>query len=155
MLALLALQVLPQPLQIQRAHQPPRQTVQVNAVNPTIPSNTITLQMGQKANHTEEHNVNQALGSQGNNLQSVGSVVVPIATNQDGTVVYSVYASPSSGLVTVSHLSDSSTDQSSGHAHHLSGEAHDIGQQSLPGSLSLATVQVHQDVNRGAQTYTT
>ena len=172
---LLHLQVLSQPLQIQRVHQPPTQSVQVNAVNPTTTSNTITLQMGQEANQAQEHNVDQSSGSQGNNLQSVGTVVVPIATNQDGTVVslgnvvpssmmltsqagqipvmYSVYASPSSGLVTVSHLSDSGTDQSSGHAHHLSGEAHDIGQQSLPGSLSLAAVQVHQDINSGVQTY--
>ena len=102
--------------------------------------------------------------------------MVPIATNQDGSVVslgnvvpssmmlsssqagqipvmYSVYASPSSGLVTVSNLSDSGTDQTSGHTHHLSGEASDISQQTLPGSLSLATVQVHQDINSGVHAY--
>ena len=105
-------------------------------------------------------------------MQSVGTVVVPIATNQDGSVVslgnvvpssmmltsqagqipvmYSVYASPSSGLVTVSNLSDGSTDQSSGHAH-LSGEASDMGQQ----GLSLAAVQVHQDMNSGVHAYAT
>jgi len=120
--------------------------------------------------------VDHSSGSQGNNLQSVGTVVVPIATNQDGSVVslgnvvpssmmlsssqasqipvmYSVYASPSSGLVTVSNLSDSGTDQTSGHTHHLSGEASDISQQTLPGSLSLATVQVHQDINSGVHAY--
>ena len=101
--------------------------------------------------------------------------MVPIATNQDGSVVslgnvpssmmlsssqagqipvmYSVYASPSSGLVTVSNLSDSGTDQTSGHTHHLSGEASDLSQQTLPGSLSLATVQVHQDMNSGVHAY--
>lgn len=169
-------QVLSQPVQIQRVQQPQTQTVQVNAVNPTTTSNTITLQMGQDASQTHEPNGDNASGSQANNLQSVGTVVVPIATNQDGNVVslgnvvpssmmltsqagqipvmYSVYASPSSGLVTVSHLSDGSSDQSAGHAH-LSAEASDIGQQSLPGSLSLATVQVHQDINSGVQAYTT
>lgn len=133
--------------------------------------------MGQEANQTHEHNVDQSSGPQGNNLQSVGTVVVPIATNQDGSVVslsnvvpssmmltsqagqipvmYSVYASPSSGLVTVSNLADGSGDQSSSHTHHLSGEASDIGQQALPGSLSLATVQVHQDINSGVHAYAT
>ena len=170
-------QVLSQPVQIQRVHQPQTQTVQVNAVNPTTTSNTITLQMGQEANQTHEHNVDQSSGPQGNNLQSVGTVVVPIATNQDGSVVslgnvvpssmmltsqagqipvmYSVYASPSSGLVTVSNLADGSGDQSSSHTHHLSGETSDIGQQALPGSLSLATVQVHQDINSGVHAYAT
>lgn len=103
--------------------------------------------------------------------------MVPITTNQDGSVVslgnvpssmmlsssqagqipvmYSVYASPSSGLVTVSNLADGGTDQTSGHAHHLSGDANDIGQQTLPGSLSLATVQVHQDINSGVHAYAT
>ena len=173
---LLSAQVLSQPVQIQRVQQPQTQTVQVNAVNPTTTSNTITLQMGQDASQTHEPNGDNASGSQANNLQSVGTVVVPIATNQDGNVVslgnvvpssmmltsqagqipvmYSVYASPSSGLVTVSHLSDGSSDQSAGHAH-LSAEASDIGQQSLPGSLSLATVQVHPDINSGVQAYTT
>lgn len=161
-------QVLSQPVQIQRV-QPQTQTVQVNAVNPTTTSNTITLQVGQESNHTQEHNVDHSSGSQGNNLQSVGTVVLPIATNQDGSVVslgnvvpssmmltsqagqipvmYSVYASPSSGLVTVSNLSEGGGDHSSSHTHHLSGEANDIGQQGLSGSLSLATVQVHQDIN--------
>lgn len=133
--------------------------------------------MGQDTNQTHEQHVDQSSGSQGNNLQSVGTVVVPIATNQDGSVVslgnvvpssmmltsqagqipvmYSVYASPSSGLVTVSNLSDGSADQSSGHAHHLTGEANDMGQQALPGSLSLATVQVHQDMNSGVHAYAT
>lgn len=128
------------------------------------------------ANQTHGHHVDQSSGSQGNNLHSVGTVVVPIATNQDGTVVslanvpssmmlsssqagqipvmYSVYTSPSSGLVTVSNLSDGSTDQATGHAHHhLSGEANDMTQHSLPGSLSLATVQVHQDINSGVHAY--
>ena len=173
---MLSAQVLSQPVQIQRVQQPQTQTVQVNAVNPTTTSNTITLQMGQDASQTHEPNGDNASGSQANNLQSVGTVVVPIATNQDGNVVslgnvvpssmmltsqagqipvmYSVYASPSSGLVTVSHLSDGSSDQSASHAH-LSAEASDIGQQSLPGSLSLATVQVHPDINSGVQAYTT
>ncbi|XP_068681644.1 serum response factor-like [Montipora capricornis] len=169
-------QVLSQPVQIQRV-QPQTQTVQVNAVNPTTTSNTITLQMGQESNQTHEHNVDQSSGSQGNNLQSVGTVVLPIATNQDGSVVslgnvvpssmmltsqagqipvmYSVYASPSSGLVTVSNLSEGGGDHSSNHTHHLQGEANDMGQQSLPGSLSLATVQVHQDMNSAVHTYST
>lgn len=170
-------QVLTQPaVQIQRVQQPHNQTVQVNAVNPTTSSNTITLPIVQDTSQTHEHNVDHSSGSQGNNLQSVGTVVVPIATNQDGSVVslgnvvpssmmlsssqasqipvmYSVYASPSSGLVTVSNLSDSGTDQTSGHTHHLSGEASDISQQTLPGSLSLATVQVHQDINSGVHAY--
>lgn len=159
-------QVLTQPtVQIQRVQQPQTQTVQANA-NTTTSSNTITLPIVQDTGHND-HNVDHSSGSQGNNLQSVGTVVVPIATNQDGSVVslgnvpssmmlsssqagqipvmYSVYASPSSGLVTVSNLSDGGTDQTSGHTHHLSGDANDMGQQTLPGSLSLATVQVHQD----------
>ena len=103
--------------------------------------------------------------------------MLPIATNQDGSVVslgnvvpssmmltsqagqipvmYSVYASPSSGLVTVSNLSEGGGDHSSNHTHHLQGEANDMGQQSLPGSLSLATVQVHQDMNSAVHTYST
>ena len=169
--------VLAQPaVQIQRVQQPQTQTVQVNAVNPTTTSNTITLPLVQDTNQTHDNNVDQSSGSQGNNLQSVGTVVVPIATNQDGSVslgnvvpssmmltssqagqipvMYSVYASPSSGLVTVSNLSDSGTEQASGHTH-LSGEANDITQQGLPGSLSLATVQVHQDMNSGVHAYAT
>lgn len=169
-------QVLTQPaVQIQRLQQSHNQTVQVNAVN-TTSSNTITLPIVHDSSQTHDHNVDHSSGSQGNNLQSVGTVVVPIATNQDGSVVslgnvvpssmmlsssqagqipvmYSVYASPSSGLVTVSNLSDSGTDQTSGHTHHLSGEASDISQQALPGSLSLATVQVHQDINSGVHGY--
>ena len=149
----------------------------MNTVNPTTASNTITLQMGQDSTQTHEHNIDQSSGSQGNNLQSVGTVVLPIATNQDGSVVslgnvvpssmmltsqagqipvmYSVYASPSSGIVTVSNLSEGSGDHSSAHSHHLSGESNDMGQQGLPGSLSLATVQVHQDINSAVHTYST
>ncbi|RMX40881.1 serum response factor [Pocillopora verrucosa] len=170
-------QVLAQPaVQIQRVQQPQTQTVQVNPVNTTTASNTITLPIVQDAGQTHDNNVDQSSGSQANNLQSVGTVVVPIATNQDGSVslgnaipssmmltssqasqipvMYSVYASPNSGLVTVSNLSESGTEQGSGHTH-LSGEASDITQQALPGSLSLAAVQVHQDINSGVHAYAT
>lgn len=158
-------------VQIQRVQQPQTQTVQVNPVNTTTASNTITLPIVQDAGQTHDNNVDQS-----NNLQSVGTVVVPIATNQDGSVslgnaipssmmltssqasqipvMYSVYASPNSGLVTVSNLSESGTEQGSGHTH-LSGEASDITQQALPGSLSLAAVQVHQDINSGVHAYAT
>lgn len=163
-------------MQVHRVQQPQTQTVQVNAANTTTSSNTITLPIVQDTSQND-HNVDQSSGTQGNNLQSVGTVVVPIATNQDGTVVslgnvpssmmlpssqsgqipvmYSVYASPSSGLVTVSNLSDGGPDQTSGHTHTLSGEASDMAQQTLPGSLSLATVQVHQDINSGVHAYAT
>ena len=163
-------------VQIQRVQQPQTQTVQVNPVNTTTASNTITLPIVQDAGQTHDNNVDQSSGSQANNLQSVGTVVVPIATNQDGSVslgnaipssmmltssqasqipvMYSVYASPNSGLVTVSNLSESGTEQGSGHTH-LSGEASDITQQALPGSLSLAAVQVHQDINSGVHAYAT
>lgn len=147
-------------VQIQRVQQPQTQTVQVNPVNTTTASNTITLPIVQDAGQTHDNNVDQSSGSQANNLQSVGTVVVPIATNQDGSVslgnaipssmmltssqasqipvMYSVYASPNSGLVTVSNLSESGTEQGSGHTH-LSGEASDITQQALPGSLSCCS----------------
>ena len=75
-------------------------------------------------------------------------------TSQAGQipVMYSVYTS-SSGLVTVSSLSDGTQDQTSGSTH-LSGESSEMGQQSLPGSLSLAAVQVHQDMGNNVQAYT-
>ena len=62
-------QVLAQPaVQIQRVQQPHNQTVQVNAVNTTTSSNTITLPIVQDTSQTHDHNVDHSSGSQGNNL---------------------------------------------------------------------------------------
>lgn len=163
--------MLTQPLQIQRTQHQNQSVVTCVTASPaastTHTTSTIPLVQETHMQETQEHTIDQ-----GNNMQSIGTVVVPI-TNQDGTVslgnvvpsmltstqsgqipvMYSVYASPSSGLVTVANLPDGATDHTSGQQHHLSGEATEVTQQTLSNSLGLTTVQVQHDLPSNIQSY--
>ena len=161
-------QVLSQPAQIPRSqHQ--NQVVATPVTASSSVTTTHTTQSGQLVHeaHIQHQETNM---EQGNNMQSIGTVVVPM-TNQDGSValgnvvpsllstsqsgqipvMYSVFASPSSGLVTVANLPEGATEQ--GSTQQLTADGTDVGHPSLPNSLTLATVQVQQDMAGNMQNY--
>lgn len=145
-------QLLPQQVQLQRGQT---QTTSSHST-PTI--TTVHIGSDGQIQNTQEQAVENIQGNQAH-VQSLGTLMVPIATHQGegtqvvvpssmmlttqaGQIPVMYYAGPSSGIMSVSQLSDS--DQAAVQNHQLQNDGSEVS-QSLAGTLSLSGVHVAHD----------